>query len=149
MSRVPPPTTNTLGQWCIFWRKISIFLGGLSYVTYTFRRKLWGVRDWNCHFIAVLRRNLEKNSVSYQKSLTFPKIEQFWLIFPRGGGVSPNLSEYAPLPQAIQLTDRWTYRQNKSRCRWSVYGLQKHFPQQNIRNSDFKKYRWDSPQIII
>ena len=71
--------------------KISIFPDGLSYVTYTFRKKLWGVQNWNCHFIAVLRRNLEKNSVSYQKSLTFPKIKQFLAYLSKGGGGYPQI----------------------------------------------------------
>ena len=104
---------SPLKQGCIFWRKISIFPGERSYVTYTFLQKLWGVRNWNCHFIAVLRRNLEKNSVSYQKSLTFPKINQFLAYLSKGGGVSPNLSEYAPLPcnspydQCCPIFQKW------------------------------------------
>ena len=46
-----------------------------SCLTGTFCQKSWEVRNWNCHFIAFLRRDLQKNSPE------IPKSNIFWLIF--------------------------------------------------------------------
>ena len=51
----------------------------------------------NDHFIVVLRRELEKIAFHTKKSSTFPQTKQFWAYLSKGGRLSLNLLEYAPL----------------------------------------------------
>ena len=82
------PYQEVCHQGCIFWWKISIFPAEWSYLTYTFCQKSWGLRNWNCHFIAVLRRNLEKIVFHTKNPKLYPQIKPFFAYLSRGGGYS-------------------------------------------------------------
>ena len=66
-------------------------------------QKIIGVRNWNLYFIVVLRRSLEKDSLSYQNSLTFPQLKHFLAYLSKGRGY----------PQIFQNMLHWMQRLNK------------------------------------